>query len=98
MRMAGPGTSWSRAQIELLPTDTGEGLSAAELLDDGSMTLLSNLTTSNIPDDASCSVSWSSPKVWHEHPRQALQEAVTLGARANGVIALLYEAAYSRAR
>ena len=98
MRMAGPGTSWSGAQVELLLTDIGDELSKAELFDDGSITLLSNLTTGNIPVDASCSGSWAFPKVWHEHFGQALQEAETLGARADGVIALLDEAAYSRAR
>ena len=89
MCMARLGTSWSVAQVELLPTDTVNDLSEAELFDDNIITLLSNLTSGSISSDANCSVSWASPKVGHEHFGQALQEAETLGARADGVIALL---------
>ena len=82
-----PGTPWS--SVELLPTDTVDELSESELLDNGSVTLLSNLTTGSITDDGNCSASWASPKVRHEHLRQAWQEAQILGAQADGGIALL---------
>ena len=60
-----------------------------ELVDDGSVVLLSNLSTGQLPDEADCPVSWAVPKHWHDGFELGAQEASELGDRADGVIALV---------